>query len=281
MRVVDESGQPIPGAEACVGYYVAPGPGESIAGARRCGLTDTNGAFVASGWEDSVLLNLVARKDGFYTTRLEYELGLPYEYNPVRWNPKLTLVLKKVMHPVPMYVSKVRRDIPDRGKPIGLDLMEGDWVEPYGKGKVSDLVFNLTVTGNFPRDFESKLIISFSNRGDGIQEFDLSLPRDQGSELKSTHEAPADGYQAQLVRGYGRHPGQTGVLAYDNRRNYFVRIRTVLDQSGGVKSALYGKLYGDFDSFWAYVNPVPNSRNLEFDGKHTLGRGGNLGSPMY
>ena len=43
----------------------------------------------------------------------------------------------------------------------------------------------------------------------------------------------------------------------DSKRNYFFRVHTVLDENGNVKSALYGKIYGDFMQFHY-------SRNVEF-----------------
>jgi hypothetical protein len=58
---------------------------------------------------------------------------------------------------------------------------------------------------------------------------------------------------------------------------YFVRVRTILDENGNVKSALYGKIRGDIDlyvgtkapqaglGFVYYLNPESNSRNVEFD----------------
>ena len=52
--------------------------------------------------------------------------------------------------------------------------------------------------------------------------------------------------------------------------NYYFRVRTVLDGNGNVKSALYGKIYGDFMQFNYYLNPTPNDRNVEFDPKKNL-----------
>jgi hypothetical protein len=68
-----------------------------------------------------------------------------------------------------------------------------------------------------------------------------------------------------------RHPGKGTVEDMnDKNRNYFFRVRTVLDENGNVKSAQYGKIYGDFMQFRYYFNPTPNSRNIEFDPKHNL-----------
>ncbi|MCW5550774.1 MAG: hypothetical protein KIS67_01275 [Verrucomicrobiae bacterium] len=56
----------------------------------------------------------------------------------------------------------------------------------------------------------------------------------------------------------------------DPSRNYYFRANTVLDENGNVKSALYGKIYGDFMQFRYYLNPTPNDRNVEFVPKRNL-----------
>jgi hypothetical protein len=105
--------------------------------------------------------------------------------------------------------------------------------------------------------------VSFPNPGDGIQEF--AVPDvEKGSELRSPHGAPADGYQQQWVQTDNRKPNSPIETNRDPNRNYFFRVRTVLDERGNVKSAHYGKFYGDFMQFQYYLNPTPNDRNVEF-----------------
>ena len=64
-------------------------------------------------------------------------------------------------------------------------------------------------------------------------------------------------------------------------QNYFFRVRTVMDENGKIKSALYGKIIGDIavDVFhsktplilFSYcLNPNLNDRNMEFDPKKNL-----------
>ena len=64
-------------------------------------------------------------------------------------------------------------------------------------------------------------------------------------------------------------------------RNYFLRVRSVLDSQGKVVSALYGKIDGDIRfspirsktcslMFTYYLNPTANERNLEFDVQRNL-----------
>jgi hypothetical protein len=111
--------------------------------------------------------------------------------------------------------------------------------------------------------------VSFPKVGDGIQKF--TVPDSEGvSGLRSAHEAPADGYQPQWVQTDNRKPGKPVETNRDPNRNYYFRVRTVLDSNGSVKSALYGKIYGDFMEFNYYLNPTPNDRNVEFDPKQNL-----------
>jgi hypothetical protein len=63
--------------------------------------------------------------------------------------------------------------------------------------------------------------------------------------------------------------------------NFFFRVRAKVDEKGGVTQALYGKLIGPVSifihgtnnaklEFKYYLNPEPNSRNMEYDPKQNL-----------
>jgi hypothetical protein len=116
------------------------------------------------------------------------------------------------------------------------------------------------------------LTVSFPNPADGIQEFYVS-DTEKGSDLRSPHEAPPEGYQPQWAQTDNRKPGRPVNTNQDPNRNYFFRIHTILDAGGTVKSAFYGKIYGDFMQFRYYLNPTPNDRNIEFDPKQDLLKG--------
>jgi hypothetical protein len=276
MKVVDEDGQPIEGANAAVGYGIAPGflkPGQNNWGKVE-GRTDTNGVFVASHSNTRTFsLGIQAEKDGYYKTRIEYGLTPYFNYNAANWNPTVTLVLKKIGKPIPMHAKRIDMEPPVDDKPVGYDLMVGDWVGPYGKGINTDIVFTREYHRKSLQDYDYKLTVSFPKADDGIQEFPVPYKNMEGSALRSLHEAPADGYQPQIVRLNVSHPGQKLILDYDENRVYFFRVRTVLDENGNVKSALYGKIYGDFMQFKYYLNPTPNDRNVEFDPKQNLVKG--------
>lgn len=162
-----------------------------------------------------------------------------------------------------MYAKRVNLGIPEFNKPLGFDLIIGDWVAPYGSGLNTDIIFTGRLDKRAANDSDYTLTVSFPRVGDGIQEF--TIPEsEKGSELRSPHEAPAEGYKAEWVQTKTRRPGKQLQTNWDMNRNYFFRVRTKLDDKGNVVSARYGKIYGDFMTFSYYLNPTPNSRNIEF-----------------
>ncbi|MDR3411605.1 MAG: hypothetical protein P4L87_11800 [Formivibrio sp.] len=254
VKVVDENGLSVERADVKVGYFTNNDTVEIE------GTTGTNGIFEASHATSTfnyVEYKLAFRveKEGYYGTGSECDLGLPYD--AVKWNPTITLLLKKVGKPIAMYAKSITSlRLPELNKDIGYDLMVGDWVGPYGKGVNADLFFTEKHT-----DPQSGYIlsVSFPKPGDGIQEFTVP-DAETGSGLRSSHEAPVDGYQPALAQTEATNP----------KRNFYFRVRTKLDENGNVVSARYGKIYGDLAQFTYYFNPTPNDRNIEFDPKQNL-----------
>jgi hypothetical protein len=176
-----------------------------------------------------------------------------------------------------MYVKRVETKIQKENEPVGFDLTSGDWVAPYGTGKITDLLFTVRRKINSDKDYSAELKLTFPNKGDGIA---VAPPEPEtGSEFKTPRTAAESGYDAERVWHYSSSSGPQVVPGY------FLRVRTERDQNGNIKSALYGKIPGDF-RFYAgtkapragmgfnyYLNPTPNDRNLEFDLKHNLLQG--------
>ena len=275
LTVVDENQQPVAGAQVWVAYD-DPKEGQPIDPLIKNdwavgGLTDTNGIFMAAHFDRAVLLGFHAQKAGYYPYFAQYNLGFNTESTSARWNPSATLVLKRVIKPVPMYAKSVNLGMPVFDKPAGFDLKAGDWVAPYGKGSGADIVFTAHLEQRTGNDSDYKLVVSFPNPGDGIQEFLTPiLPSGEGSLLRSHHSAPMDGYQAEWIQTSVRKPGQPAVGNRDRNRNFFLRVQTTLDEAGHIKSAMYGKIYGDFLQFSYFLNPTANDRNVEFDPAHNL-----------
>lgn len=273
IKVVGEDDKPIAGANVSVQYDVQTPPDSNQPEFGEVkGVTDDNGMFAASHTDSSWDLGFTAEKPGYYGAHWGCHLYLPGQFNPkitANGTPTFTLMLKKIVNPIPMDAKRLNTHVPALDKPIGFDLMAGDWVGPYGKGTHSDILF----TGHFDKrsggESDFTLTVSFPNPGDGIQGF--TVPDSQkGSALRSPTEAPAEGYRSQWVQTDNRKPGRPIETNRDPNRNYFFRVRTVLDENGNVKSALYGKVYGDFMEFSYYLNPKPNDRDIEFDPSRNL-----------
>lgn len=263
IKVNDENGSPVAGATAGVGYYANSMP------ASIDGKTDADGVFTAthSARTDLAQLGFYVDKAGYYSIRMGYPLEPPYD--PLKWNPTKTLVLKKIGKPIAMYARLIDEKPPTLGQPIGYDLMAGDWVCAGHKGVNADIIFEQDYTNISSSEYYSKIIVSFPKVGDGIQIY--ALPdSEKGSDLRSPHEAPLNGYISQLTRETSALRGQSSKFEFDLNRIYLFRVRTALDSKGNVVSARYGKIYGDFMQFRYYFNPTPNDRNIEFDLKKNL-----------
>lgn len=235
------------------------------------GLTDTNGIFIATHRDATEYLSINAEKAGYYPFSFSYFKG---DYKPDRWNPTVTILLKKIEKPISMYAKKEESKVPKENEPVGFDLMIGDWVGPYGKGVTADLFFAVQRKIVSERQYDAELKLTFPNTGDGV----VVLPPtpDTGSPLKMPRVAAEGGYESSLVWHYTHTQRPEPVLGY------FFRVRTILDEKGNIQSALYGKIQGNIRfyvgtiaphaglGFDYYLNPTPNSRNVEFDPKQNL-----------
>jgi hypothetical protein len=267
ITVADEARQPVPDANVKVIFSTFTPKDERVS-TNISGQSGSEGVFHASSvYTGDPAMLVRAAKPGFYATSKPYDLGDYYSVG--RWNPEMRLVLKKIGNPASMYAKRIDSYPPATGKQVGFDLTVGDWAATYGAGQTSDLIFQMQSTRRSPLDYEGTITITFSNQGDGIQEYS-AIADESGSELRSPREAPASGYLPKLDRVNISHPPEPAKWDYDPNRQYFFRVRTVLDEQGNVKSALYGKIYGDFMEFTYYLNPTPNDRNVEFDPNHNL-----------
>lgn len=267
VKVADDNGNPVVNAHVGTGYFSG-GP-QNIDG-----VTDTNGIVVVTHSDTpalmAYLISFRVEKDGYYPTWHQIDLGPGYDAK--KWNSTVNLTLKKIGKPIAMYAKKEETKVQQEDKPMGFDLMAGDWVMPLGKGFHTDMFFTVHRKIISVHEFDCTLTVTFPNKGDGIAV--APTEPDVGSDFKTSRTAAESGYEPRLE------------LRYTNGENspsgYFVRVRTELDQDGNIKSALYGKIPGGF-RFYAgtrvpqagmgfdyYLNPTPNDRNLEFDPKENL-----------
>lgn len=271
ITVLDESGVPIGGAFVEASRN-APG--------NATGRTDDKGQLVLELTREASLHMHVSR-DGYYTTGGELWTGGMYKDSNGKLVARVlpeafTVTLKKVIDPVDLIRVQYRGHLPNPGKPVGFDMERGDWVEPHGRGQVSDLLFYLNSPQAGAASRYPSLDIVFPNNGDGIQLFMAARPfsMEFGSNLAPPHTAPLDGYRPVLSLEYG---APTTRMQNDKRINYIVRTRSRADAAGVIRQACYGWIEGEimFDPrnpqavqvvFTSYFNPDPDpqKRSLEY-----------------
>jgi hypothetical protein len=281
VKVVDEGGQPVEGANAGVGFQYDLDWATEVNSKK--GLTDENGTFTAAGTGNGYI-GYGAEKNGYYDSSYNYEFieKGPSGWKP--WNPELKVVMRKIENPVPMYARDTVQstiEIPVVEKEVGFDLVVFDWIAPYGKGSHPDFTFKLQRHVINRKDFDGTLIITFPNKFDGIQSYREDLSR--GSVFKLLRFAPESGYENTLILKEWRKPNDYNVKRnfnfVDDDYNYFFRIRSE-EKDGQLVKAMYGKILGPIDFtvvfsktakiyFKYYLNPDYN-RNLEFDPKRNL-----------
>ncbi len=269
-------------------------------------VSDANGVVSAEGKCDGEVAFGV-EKAGFYHYQGYYHFQKRADGQWQPWNSSLDAVLKKVIQPVALYARKIDIELPCDAYPVGYDLVVGDWVEPYGRGKNADLDLRVDRKLIDETDYDATLQLSFSNPGDGI----LPVPAPAAANSRSDSVlllpqlAPTAGYLPQYVWNFsGRSRIKAMRAAFAAHKpvpkkpepapdnlGYFFRVRTVLDAQGHVLQTMYGKVQREFKlfpglygtahasvGFTYYLNPS-GQPNLEFDTAHNLfgppGRGQN------
>lgn len=265
IRVTDQTGVPVTNAFVGVNGYT-----------QRAfeGRSDTNGRFI---YTDRIAggVSCFVYKDGYYETGGQIWVG------PVKWTDhpasEYTVVLKKIVNPVPMICKRLRTNVPKLNEPFGFDLEIGDWVKPDGKGNTKDILFSATRRMASRRDHEVRVKIAFSNDLDGCQEFISANPHDINiitSELIPLQVSPITGYTNEIALWQSAVPEQPFKRSWQKNRNYVFRIRSKIDTTGKLVEANYCWTEGDiiidpgdkttvYVEFKYYFNPDPHSRSLE------------------
>ncbi|MBN1270111.1 MAG: hypothetical protein JXB04_11020 [Kiritimatiellae bacterium] len=284
IRVVGEDGIAVSNATVHIGFsqggnaWIGEHKGEVFHGQ-----SDSNGCYSAEARSEMSVGGGVEKR-GYYRSFWEYTFGGDYQvikrWEP--WNPTITVVLCRVVDPIPMYARRVpiRSEMPIVGEPVGYDLMIGDWVAPHGRGQIADFLFTVNRRVANWKDFETHLSLTFSNPLDGIQTIRELGPR--GSTFRLPRTAPGSSYQTAWTNSIGYIPGR-GYFQTQPKDclGYLFRVRSVADNKGTPGGGLYGKVKGpiEFDArdsdtahiaFTYYLNPTPNDRNLEFDPSRNL-----------
>jgi len=284
IQVIDENGQPIEDATVRMAFEQGTDLIRQRPKSKKVeGKTGKDGVF-RSKKDTTGYVGIGIKKIGYYESHIVQRFwhSDPNLKKQDEWKSTQQTILKKIENPVPMYAKKIFWKRVPIGETTGFDLEIGDFVQPFGNGKVSDFVFNFKGTRIASDNREEHLSVTFSNKGDGIQEFIISP--DDHSAFKSPKLAPIDGYKERLEFSVLTYPGKA-VERKGTRedQNFVFRVRTKLDEQGYVIQANYGKIYGPIEygfsgeegmisfKFDYYFNP-DHTRNLEFDLKRNLFR---------
>jgi len=288
IKAIDDDGNPIVGMPVIAGFY---------SGDISKGVTDTNGMFVAKVKANCGKMGFALLEKGFYDTRKECIFTNYLDHHCLPWNPVVTTIVRRIINPIPMVAKKVGTKINKLPQSFAYDLLVGDWVNPEGKGIVSDFVFKVDGFAEGQYKYHAVLSLSFQSNSDGVVPFTYPNRRGyddmpMGSSLIIPHQAPETGYVSS-------NQWQVSCIKSQNTSDYYktndcyrpivfrFRIRSSTNELGIVTNAYYGQLRkinffpsGTFYpngekceghlSFTYYLNPTPNDRNLEFDPKQNL-----------
>ena len=277
FRVIDDCGHPVSNALVKAGFYLNGKAGNSVND-----YTGLDGLLVAE--RKSVgEINYWINRAGYYETSGRFN----FERNGVeggRWQPygmTNTVILKRIVNPVSMYAFDYMAGhtmIPMVSEPLGFDLMAGDWIPPYGDGKVPDFDVTYLRDGEGREYSNLELILSTRDPFAGF----VKIKSDNYSAFKSPHHADKNAVYEREIRfsfkkqpyGKGGHRYVDGQMTADEC--IILRTRTRLDRDGRLAGAHYGKIYGPMYFGVArnapgsvkmlhYFNPTENDTNLEYD----------------
>jgi len=299
-RVLGEDGKPVPDANVDIGFFSLLHSDDLN---NYKGKTNKLGLFTAES-RSAGYVEVEVSKKGYYQSRSSYHwdsnklnnsrnttLKKLRKHGWRPWNPTVDIMIKKIGNPIPMIVRSqpgAGGQIPKMNTWIGLDLVVGDWVEPHGRGKISDIL--VYMSERFTNDSDNSLItkIKFSGEGNGL----IRIKKLVGSEsfLKFPRTAPLDGYVNQFeIKKIITPKAYSLENSLGIGVGYFLRIRTNKNKMGRITSAKYGKIIENFDiesileqfrkgnknnnSFFYiqyYLNMNNNDPNLEGDMKNNL-----------
>lgn len=284
LKVVDEDGQPVANADVLLILQASTHRLDRTMNLK----TGPDGSLKATGWSNDpdTLDGAFSKvsKAGYYASSQKHAGSVnPADFKDGwAWNVQTTL--RKKEKPIPMYAKIVELELPEQRQEIGFDFEKGDWVKPYGQGLVTDCTFIGTKFFEDRDNNTTKVVMAFPGEGSGLL-LDPAAKEEslQCSDFKTTRIAPDEGYEAtrEFVAKESTEDGYEGTT---HEANYVFRSRTVLDDTGKIKSCHYGKLTRAVDvqrgagredvnphvRFTYYFNPTPNDRNLEFDPEQNL-----------
>jgi uncharacterized protein YceK len=265
----------------------------------NAGLTGKDGVFVTPNYFGDDVISAEAHHDGYYNSR--GDVWIPF--GDPKFPPNaLAVHMRRMVNPVPMVFHEIRSAIPRMEAPIGFDLQVGAWVEPYGNGRMADLL--VTASCSYlkpdrpyrPPKYRVEVDISTPHPQDGFSKYDVRASLDpcmsgivgtsksgppwdrreitgwMSSCFRAPHVAPADGY-TNTLKLFLRN--DTFTSSFQKMTGWGFRVRSETNELGHVTDAHVGWTDEDFQvyydekkgsaeiSFKYYYNPDPASRSLE------------------
>jgi hypothetical protein len=239
VRVTDDEGKPVADAMVAVLGF----------NRERKGRTDRDGRFTATLRNGMSGVDIVVDKQSYYSIgRHIYDFPGGYvddRWQP--WNPTIELQLRKKGKPVAMFEKEIQGlQVPLLDQPVGFDLEHGDWISPYGQGRISDFIFLAHSAMTNEQEYASKLLLTFSNPQDGLIIKRIHWRNDYGLVLPGI--APEVGYSNRWEFVLNVHYDQASktrqtVSNTSEDDNYYIRVRTRTAPDGRIQSAMYGKIH--------------------------------------
>ena len=196
VRVIDTDGKPVANAKVNVGWTWYPfGSGwdwnASSRGDHKEGISNEKGEYNFFGLTRGEI-GVSASKEGFYSGGAK--------------NPQ-QIILRRKIHPVPMYAKQATYDLPSGEGDYGYDMFAGDLVAPYGVGVHVDFIIRVGTTNLIWRGRQFKHLqadIVFPNPADGIQAvFIPSFVVNPSSAYRFPFMAPEFGYKRSMNEANG------------------------------------------------------------------------------
>lgn len=281
LEVRDDGGLPVSNASVRIFFSQSYRVGDSI---EVTGLTNSNGVFKARE-NTRGPVGIRVEKEGHYSWMKGNDFFVYKKTGELRpFDPfecPISVELKKIDNPVPMYIKKVCAEIPLEKTWIGFDLEMGDWCKPHGDGKIPDFLFSATRSVTNKENFSNEIMLSFSNPNDGLMKLEPSQVV-RASSMPFPMLAPLGPYKSDWFCQINKINGNRSFVPFepDDSSVYIFRVRTRTGRKGELLSANYGEIHGDIRligsladqmiiTFTYYYNP-DGTRNLEYDPKKNL-----------
>ncbi len=278
FHVVDDQGSPVHDAKVEVIFDML-GLGKDT---RISTNTDTNGICFATG-QTAGILKIRVSKDGYYRTDDEIRLIAMGKKNDIKWGKwqpwgmEKTIILAKIRNPIAQSVAGWGwRTTKVYNKWIGFDILNYDYVYPYGKGQKVDFEIFFDWNGKlFPQYDGMTKLIRFPGKYSGA----YWNEKINGSNIPGIYKADSNAvYRAEFKFFENAKKNRKGKIIgwekkeFDNGKVLVGRSRCKVDEMGRLKDAVYFQIVnlefacdeeGVALRCTAYYNPTPNDTNIE------------------